>query len=255
MTKEKTTLHTGNQGLREGMTQIASSNTSVNAYYAVPEQASSAPLILVVQEIFGINDHVQDICRRYAHEGYMAVAVDLYQRQGDASSYDDIPTLIKELVARIPDEQVMADLDAAVEWAATHGADTSRLGITGFCWGGRIIWLYCVHNPQCKAGVAWYGKLTQGHGPLQVRNPIDVARELFAPVLGLYGGQDTSISAQDIERMQTALSQGNDAAQASTFVVYPDAGHAFFADYRPSYRADDARDAWDKSLDWFKKYL
>src|SRR5690606_19535869 len=131
------------------------------------------------QEIFGLHDHIKDVCRRLAREGYMAVAVELYHRQGDPGTYTDMPALIADIVAKVPDEQVLADLDASVEWAASQGADTTRLGVTGFCWGGRITWLYAAHNARCKAGVAWYGKLMAGHGPLQVRNPIDVAPELL----------------------------------------------------------------------------
>ncbi len=250
-----TTLHTDIQGLREGMVEIPSFDQSVAAYYAAPAQASNPPVILVVQEIFGVHEHVKDVCRRFAHEGYMAIAVELYQRQGDPLAYSDVASLIKGLVSKVPDEQVMADLDAAVAWAGAQGADVSRLGITGFCWGGRIVWRYSAHNAGCKAGVAWYGKLAQGHGPLQVSNPVDVARVLHGPVLGLYGAQDSSIPQEDIQRMQAELAQGGPAAQASTIHVYPESGHAFFADYRPSYNARDAQDGWNKALSWFRKYL
>jgi len=251
----KTTLHTDAQGLREGMTEIQSYDQKVQAYYAAPEAVERPPLVLVVQEIFGVHEHIKDVCRRFAHEGYMAVAVELYQRQGDAAAFEDMKALIAQIVAKVPDEQVLADLDAAVDWAASQGADVSRLGVTGFCWGGRITWLYAAHKPECKAGVAWYGKLLQGHGPLQVRNPIDVAGALHAPVLGLYGGKDASIPLEDVRRMEAALAQGGPAALASRIEVYPDSGHAFFADYRPSYHADDARDAWGKALSWFRQYL
>jgi len=251
----ETTLHTDAQGLREGMTEIQSFDQKVQAYYAVPEGVERPPVVLVVQEIFGVHEHIKDVCRRFAHEGYMAVAVELYQRQGDAAAFDDMKALIAQIVAKTPDEQVLADLDAAARWAASQGADTGRLGVTGFCWGGRITWLYAAHNPACKAAVAWYGKLLQGHGPLQVRNPIDVAGALHAPVLGLYGGKDASIPLEDVGRMEEALAQGGPAAQASRIDVYPDSGHAFFADYRPSYHADDARDAWGKALSWFRQYL
>jgi carboxymethylenebutenolidase len=155
----------------------------------------------------------------------------------------------------VPDEQVLADLDASAKWAESQGADAKRLGVTGFCWGGRLVWLYAEHNPVCKAGVAWYGRLTTGHGPLQVRNPIDVAASLHAPVLGLYGAQDTSIPVEDIRKMEAVLAHGGAASKASRFVVYSDAGHAFYSDYRPSFRKAEAEDGWAKALDWFRRYL
>lgn len=250
-----TAIQTSADGLRHGMCEVPVEGGTMSAYYATPAVAERAPLILVVQEIFGLHEHIKDVCRRFAHEGYMALALELYQRQGDASQYTDIAPLISDIVSKVPDEQVMADLDAGVKWASSNGADPTRLGVTGFCWGGRITWLYAAHNPQCKAGVAWYGKLTVGHGPLQVRNPIDVAGQLHAPVLGLYGGQDASIPLDDVHRMEAALKQGNEASRASRIEVYPDSGHAFYADYRPSYNPVDARDAWKKAVDWFDRLL
>jgi carboxymethylenebutenolidase len=250
-----TTIHTSEQGLRCGMFDMPTFDGMIKAYFAAPADQAHPPVVLVVQEIFGVHEHIQDVCRRFAHNGYMAIAVELYQRQGDAASYTDIPALVSELVANVPDEQVIADLDASVKWAATEGADTSRIGITGFCWGGRQVWLYAAHNPACKAGVAWYGKITSGHGTIQVRHPIDVAPSLYGPVLGLYGALDGSIPQADVHRLETVLAQGNEASKASKMVVYPDADHAFFADYRPSYRPADAVDAWGKALDWFKRYL
>lgn len=253
----QTTLHTSAEGLRTGRVDIPSFDQPIQAYYAAPGETREGgfPLVLVVQEIFGVNEHTQDICRRFAHQGYMAVAVELYQRQGDASSYDDNARLIKEIVSKVPDEQVMADLDAAVSWAGEQGANTERVGISGFCWGGRIVWMYAAHNPVCKAGVAWYGRLATGHGPLQVRNPVDVAGQLHGPVLGLYGGKDASIPLEDVRSMEGALAKGGEAAQASQIVVYPASGHAFFADYRPSYNPADAKDGWARCLAWFARYL
>ncbi|KAA0888503.1 dienelactone hydrolase family protein [Pusillimonas sp. ANT_WB101] len=250
-----TTVHTTADGLRHGMVDIACDNGPIQGYYAVPEGQTNPPLVLVIQEIFGVHDHIKDVCRRLAHEGYMAVAPELYQRQGDASKYGNIQALIRDVVAKVPDEQVLADLDAAVRWAESHGADTARLVATGFCWGGRLVWLYAAHNPTCNAAVAWYGRLARGHGPLQTRNPIDVAPMLHAPVLGLYGGKDDGIPLDEVKSMESALEQGGPASQMSQIVVYPEANHAFFADYRPSYRADDAHDAWGKMLAWFERYL
>lgn len=250
-----TTLHTSVEGLRHGLVDMPTFDGTIPAYFAAPADIEHPPVILVIQEIFGLHEHIQDVCRRFARQGYMAVAVELYQRQGDASSYTEMPRLISDIVSKVSDEQVQADLDASVEWANGQGADTTRLGVTGFCWGGRQVWMYAAHNPRCKAGVAWYGKLAAGHGPLQVTNPIDVATALHAPVLGLYGGQDASIPLEDIRRMESALKQGSAPAQASQITVYPESGHAFYADYRPSYHAADAQDAWDKALAWFERYL
>lgn len=251
----ETTVHTSAQGLRHGQVDMPTFDGTIPAYFAAPANVAHPALILVVQEIFGLHEHIRDVCRRFAHHGYMAVAVELYQRQGDAASYTDMSLLIKDIVSKVSDEQVLADLDASVKWAGEQGADTTRLGVTGFCWGGRLTWMYAAHNPVCKAGVAWYGKLAVGHGPLQVQNPLDVAGQLHAPVLGLYGGKDASIPLADVQRMEAALKQGGDQAQASEIVVYPESGHAFYADYRPSYHAADAQDAWSKALSWFGRYL
>lgn len=250
-----TTLHTSPEGLRHGLVDMPTFDGTIPAYYAAPADQENPPVVLVIQEIFGLHEHIKDVCRRLARQGYMAVAVELYQRQGDAGQYGDMAALVKDIVSKVPDEQVLADLDASVEWAGAQGGDTSRVGVTGFCWGGRLTWMYAAHSPRCKAGVAWYGKLTVGHGPLQTRNPVDVAGALHAPVLGLYGGQDASIPLADVRRMETALKHGSPAAARSSIVVYPDAGHAFYADYRPSYRMQDAHDAWDKAMRWFEQYL
>jgi len=250
-----TTIHTPDQGLKHGRIQMPTFDGTIAAYHAVRADAVNPPVILVIQEIFGLHEHIQDVCRRLAHEGYLAIAVELYQRQGDAGSYSDIPALIKDIVSKVPDEQVLSDLDASVRWAADQGGDSERVGVTGFCWGGRLVWMYAAHTPQVKAGVAWYGRLAAGHGPLIKRNPVDVAHSLHAPVLGLYGGLDASIPLDDVERMKHLLAQGNEAARASEIIVYPQANHAFFADYRPSYREEDAFEAWARTLAWFRRYL
>ncbi|HEY9281320.1 MAG TPA: dienelactone hydrolase family protein [Eoetvoesiella sp.] len=251
----ETTIRTSTEGLKHGLFDMPTFDGTINAYFAAPAHQPHPPVILVIQEIFGLHEHIQDVCRRFAHEGYFAIALELYQRQGDASRCSDVSELIASIVSKVPDEQVLADLDASVQWAAAQGTDINRLGVTGFCWGGRLTWMYAAHNPACKAAVAWYGKLSTGHGPLQTRNPVDVAGSVYGPVLGLYGGLDASIPLEDVRKVEGALSQGSTAAKASTMVVYPDAGHAFYADYRPSYRADDARDAWRKAVGWFKTYL
>lgn len=250
-----TTIQTNADGLRQGMTDIPVHDGMMSAYYAAPAIAEHPPLILVIQEIFGLHEHIKDVCRRLAHEGYMALGMELYQRQGDAGQYTDIGTLLQDIVSKVSDEQVLSDLDAGVKWAAANGADVTRLGVTGFCWGGRLVWMYAAHNPDCKAGVAWYGKLANGHSPLQKEHPVDVAGRLHAPVLGLYGGQDASIPLEDVRRMEAALQQGTAAARESRIEVYPESGHAFYADYRPSYNPLDARAARQKAIDWFDRLL
>lgn len=250
-----TRIHTPAESLRHGLVDVPVVDGTLPGYYAAPADKENLPLILVIQEIFGLHEHIKDVCRRFAHQGYMAIALELYQRQGDASGYADTGRLVQDIVSKVPDEQVLSDLDASVDWAGGQGADITRLGVTGFCWGGRQTWLYAAHNPSCKAGVAWYGKLTKGHGPLQVRNPIDVANSLHAPVLGLYGGKDASIPLADVETMKAKLAAGNDNARRSEIVVYPEADHAFLADYRASYKAEAAQDGWKRMLEWFKRYL
>ena len=247
----QTEIKTGTTGLTVGEVSIAVGEHRMPAYRAAPAGKARAPVVLVVSEIFGVHAYIADVARRLAQRGYFALAPELFERQGDAGSYGEVAKLIAEVVNRTPDTQVMADLDACVAWAAAQGADTSRLGITGFCWGGRITWLYAAHNPAVKAGVAWYGRLTGPTNPLQPMQPVDVAARLQAPVLGLYGGADSGIPLDTVEQMKRALAGGSPAAKASRFVVYPDAPHAFHADYRPSYRAADAEDGWRRSIDWF----
>jgi carboxymethylenebutenolidase len=250
-----TAITTDTTGLVAGEVQIPVADGTIPAYRAAPEGKTNVPVILVVQEIFGVHDYIKDVCRRLAKQGYMAVAPELYARQGDASGYSDIGKLISELVSKVPDAQVLSDLDATLAWAGKNGGRATNVGITGFCWGGRIVWLYAAHNPAIKAGVAWYGRLVGTPAPLQPVNPIDIAARLNGPVLGLYGGQDTGIPVDTIDAMKKALAQGGPASQASQFVIYPDAGHAFHADYRPSYREQAATDGWQRALAWFKDKL
>ncbi|MCS3508501.1 dienelactone hydrolase family protein [Achromobacter sp. JUb104] len=250
-----TVIHTDTEGLVHGDFKLPVADGSIAAYYAAPQGRRDLPVVLVVQEIFGVHEHIKDLCRRIAKAGYLAVAANLYERQGDASTYTDIPKLIAEIVSKVPDEQVFADLDASVAWAADNGGDAKRVAITGFCWGGRLTWMYAAHNPDVKAAVAWYGKLSVGHGPLIKRVAFDVVNDLHAPVLGLYGALDASIPLADIETMKTKLAAGNAAAKQSEFVVYPDADHAFLADYRASYKPEAAKDGWTRMLAWFQRYL
>lgn len=250
-----TAITTDTNGLLAGEIQIPVVDGSIPAYRAAPEGKTNVPVILVVQEIFGVHEYIKDVCRRLAKQGYMAIAPEMYARQGDPGKYTEIGKLISELVNTVPDAQVMSDLDAAVAWAGKNGGRATDVGITGFCWGGRITWLYAAHNPNVKAGVAWYGRLVGTSEPLRPVHPVEIAGKLHGPVLGLYGGQDSGIPLDTVEAMKTALAQGGAASKASEFVVYPEAPHAFHADYRPSYRAQAAVDGWQRALDWFKKHL
>ena len=249
------TIRTDSAGLTVGEVTIVSGDFKMAAYREMPEGRAAAdklPVVLVVSEIFGVHEHIADVARRFARLGYLAIAPELFERQGDAQSYGEIDKLMSEVVSKVPDAQVMADLDACVAWAAANGGDTGRLGITGFCWGGRIVWLYTAHQPKLKAGVAWYGRLSGAPSPLKPTNPIDLVRRLNAPVLGLYGAEDTGIPLASVDEMKSALAGGNAAATRSQFVVYPGAPHAFHADYRPSYRKDAAEDSWKRCVAWFK---
>jgi carboxymethylenebutenolidase len=238
-------------GLETADVLIPASDRSLPAYAARPAKGTGPfPTVMVVQEIFGVHEHIRDICRRLAKLGYLAVAPELYVRQGDPSAISDVPTLLKTIVAKVPDAQVLSDLDAVAAWAAkSAGGDSQRLAITGFCWGGRIVWLYAAHNPALKAGVAWYGKLVGDVGENTPRHPLDVAAAVKAPVLGLYGGADQGIPQDSVEKMRAALKA---AGSRSEIKVYDGAPHAFHADYRPSYRADPAQDGWTRLQAWLK---
>lgn len=249
------TITTDTAGLVAGEVKIPVSGGEIPAYRAMPAKGKSFPTVLVVQEIFGVHEHIKDICRRFAKLGHLAVAPELYARQGDVSKIENINEIISQVVSKVPDAQVMSDLDAAVAWAKTANGDTSKLGITGFCWGGRIVWLYAAHNPGLKAGAAWYGRLVGQPNALQPKHPIDVVADLKAPVLGLYGGSDQGIPNDTVERMREALKKsGSKAARDSEIVLYPDTPHGFHADYRPSYRKEQSGDAWNRLLAWFKKH-
>ena len=247
----ETVVHTEANGLEAGEVAVPVGDRDIPGYRAMPKKSGPFPVVLVVQEIFGVHEHIQDVCRRFAQQGYFAIAPALYARQGDVSAMPDVQEIVSKVVSKVPDSQVMSDLDATVAWAQKTGkGDTSRLGITGFCWGGRVVWLYAAHSEKLRAGVAWYGRLSGVKTELQPAHPIDVAPKLRAPVLGLHGGADSGIPLSDVEAMSSALSA---AGKAGEIVVYPDAPHGFHADYRPSYRPDAAKDGWRRLLDWFKK--
>jgi len=249
-----TAISTDTKGLIAGEVKIQTMTGPVPAYRALPETGSKLPLVLVVQEIFGVHEHIKDVCRRLAKLGYFAITVELYFRQGDVTKFTDNQEIFAKVVNHVPDSQVMSDLDAAVVFAESTGrADTARLGITGFCWGGRITWTYCVHNPRVKAGVAWYGRLVApAKAPLQPAYPVELAPHLKVPVLGLYGGEDASIPVANVEQMRAVLKGAGNTT--SEIVVYDGAPHAFYADYRPNYRKEAAADGWKRMQAWFKSY-
>jgi carboxymethylenebutenolidase len=247
------TITTDTDKLEAGEVKIPVSGGTIPGYRAMPATGGPFPTVLVVQEIFGVHEHIKDICRRFAKLGYFAVAPELYYRQGDVSQLKDFPDILK-IVSKVPDSQVMSDLDATAAYAKSTGkANTEKLGITGFCWGGRIVWLYSAHSANLKAGVAWYGRLveTPPHNDLLPRYPIDIVKELKAPVLGLYGAADQGIPVASVEKMRAALKEANKPCE---IVLYPNTPHAFYADYRPSYRKEQADDGWKRLQEWFKKY-
>jgi carboxymethylenebutenolidase len=245
------TIVTDTAGMTAGEVSIPTPDGHIPAYRARPSRGERVPVVLVVQEIFGVHEHIKDICRRFAKLGCLAVAPELYARQGDVSKLSGIDD-IRVVGSKVPDSQVLSDLDAAVAWAGqAGGGDIQKLGITGFCWGGRIVWLYAAHSPQLKAGVAWYGRLVGKSSPLQPQHPVDVAAALKAPVLGLYGADDSGIPLETVEQMRIALKA---AGSSSDIVVYPNTPHGFHADYRPSYRQDQAQDGWKRLQGWFREH-
>jgi carboxymethylenebutenolidase len=246
----ETTITTDTDGLEAGEVQVAAPDRAIPAYRAKPATAGPFPVILVVQEIFGVHEHIKDVCRRLAKAGYLAIAPEMYVRQGDVAGLKSIDD-VRAVVAKVPDAQVMSDLDAAVTSAASDGGDVARLGITGFCWGGRITWLYAAHNPKLKAGVAWYGRLVGDASELTPKHPVDVAADLKVPVLGLYGSADQGIPLDTVNAMRAACTK---AGKTCEIVVFEGAPHAFHADYRPSYRAAPAKEGWSRLLTWFKQH-
>ncbi len=248
-----TTIATSDAGLVAGEVRVpARDGAGIPAYRARPaarpRNARTPPAILVVSEIFGVHEHIRDVCRRFAHAGYCAVAPELFVRQGDVAALTDIGEILAKVISKVPDAQVLSDLDDTLAWVGAGGeGDPDRAAITGFCWGGRITWLYAAHRPKLRAAVAWYGRLAGDPTALQPEQPIDVAASLTVPVLGLYGGKDQGIPLDGVERMRGALASGH---SGSEIVVYPDAPHAVHADYRASYREDAAKDGWARTLAW-----
>ena len=255
----QTAIQTSGEGLVEGEVTIDVNGFKMPAYRSAPKGKANLPVVLVISEIFGVHEYIADVTRRLAKAGYLAIAPELFVRQGDPSLYGEIAKLQAEVISKVPDAQVMADLDATLHWASKNGGNANRAAITGFCWGGRITWLYAEHNPKVKAGVAWYGRMEGQTNANNPKHPIDLVTSLKAPVLGLYGGADTGIPVTSVNNMKEALAQaaakGNPAAKASEFVLYPDAPHAFHADYRASYLAAPAADGWSRAVAWLKQYV
>ena len=246
------TITTSSEGLIAGEVKVPVRDGEIPAYRALPATGSNFPTILVIEEVFGVHEWVQDICRRVAKLGYYAIAPELFSRQGDPAKISDINQLLKDIISKAPDDQIMSDLDATVAYAKTTGkADTARLGITGFCWGGRVVWMYAGHNPNLKAGVAWYGAVARAFHEGD-KTALDIVPNIKAPVLGLYGGDDAGIPQDTLDKIKAAMK-----AQGKTveIVVYPDTPHGFNADYRPSYRKGAAEDGWKRMSAWFKQYL
>jgi carboxymethylenebutenolidase len=246
----QTVITTDSNGLTAGEVKIKVADGTIPAYRAMPAKGGPFPVVLVVQEIFGVHEHIKDVCRRLAKLGYLAVAPALYAREGDVIGMTDM-SQIMAVVAKVPDKQVMSDLDATASWAGHNKGDSKRMAVTGFCWGGRITWLYAEHNPHLKAATAWYGPLNRPTTAMTPSNPPDGLKELKVPVLGLYGAADQGIPVADVEKMRDALKATGKPAE---FVIYPDTPHGFNADYRPSYRAEAAKDGWKRMLAWFKQH-
>lgn len=255
----QTAIKTPTEGLVTGEVTIDVQGFKMPVFRAAPKGKTNLPVVLVISEIFGVHEYIADVACRFAREGYLALAPELFVRQGDPNSYGEVAKIHAEIISKVPDAQVMKDLDACLAWADANAGNSKRAAISGFCWGGRISWLYAMHQPKLKASVAWYGRLEGQKTAATPDHPIDLVANLKAPVLGLYGAADTGIAVASVDRMKSALAQvaaqGNSAAKDSNIVLYPDAPHAFHADYRPTYQAGPAQDGWKRALEWLKKYV
>ncbi len=247
-------IHTTGEGLDAGFITLKNDHTEVRAYHAQKKSNQKLPIVVVVSEIFGVHEHIGDICRRLAHAGYLAIAPEIFTRWGDPKIMPNIQDIMSQVISKAEDRLILSDLDACQTWAIQNGGDANRVMITGFCFGGRITWLYAAHNAKVKAAVAWYGRLEGTISDKTPQHPIDLATQLHAPVLGLYGGADTGIPQTSVENMRAALAKGTSASKASQITVFPNAPHAFNADYRPSYQKEAAQVAWAAMLAWFERY-
>jgi carboxymethylenebutenolidase len=243
-------IKTDTAGLTAGDAKVKVADGEMPVYFAKPANAANPPVVLVAMEIFGLHEYIRDVTRRWAKAGAFAVAPDYYFRKGDLTKITEMPQLFP-LVNSKPDTELFSDLDATAAWAKSQGGDTGRLGIQGFCRGGRTVWLYSTHNPNLKAGVAFYGSLADAHSEAMPKNALDLAAEVKAPVLGLYGEADTGIQVAQVEEMKAKLQA---AGKPAEFHLYPGAPHGFHADYRASYRKEAADDAWSRAIAWFKTH-
>ena len=244
-------ITTDTSGLDAGDTKIKVADGEMPGYFARPTGVNNPPVVLVAMEIFGLHEYIKDVTRRLAKLGALAVAPDYYFRKGvDLTKIADIPQLLPIVNAK-PDAELLSDLDSTVAWAKAEGGDTARLGIIGFCRGGRTVWEFSAHSPELKAGVAFYGPPVDPPNPLWPKSPTQLAPDMKAPVLGLYGAEDTGIPVATVEALKAALAANNKTAE---FKIYPGAPHGFHADYRGSYRKEAAEDAWNQMQAWFKKY-
>ena len=241
-------IATPDAGLEVGMVQVPVEGGWMPAYRAAPALGVRLPVVLVVHEIFGLHEYVRDVCRRLAQQGYLAIAPDLYRRVGDPAEIAEVGELIEKIVSKVPDDTVLSDLDAVLAWSAVNRGDPERAFVTGFCWGGRIVWLYAAHRPQIGGGAAWYGRLEGQASAAHPSHPLDLAGGQLAPVLGLYGSADSGIPLTSVQLMRRQLTE---ASQPSEILVFPAAPHGFHADYRPSYRDLAAREGWQRMLRWF----
>ncbi len=248
---EASAIHTDSQGLIAGEVAIPAPDGKIPAYFARPDKHGPFPTLLVIEEVFGVHEHIKDLCRRFAKAGYLAVAPELYARQGDLSKMTDVAQILREVIARVPDAQVMSDLDITAAWAANNHGNPAKLGVTGFCRGGRVTWLYAAHNPKLKAAIAWYGPIGGVTSEIQPKTVLELADQIQCPLLGLYGAKDSGIP---VEQVSAAEARAKAAGKTVEIVIYPDAGHAFLADYRPSYNKDAAENGWARTLAWLKRY-
>jgi carboxymethylenebutenolidase len=244
-------IHTDTTGIDAGEVQIPVADGHLPGYYARPQGAGPFPTVVVIEEIFGVHEHIKDMCRRFAKLGYVAVAPELYARIADLSKMTDAAVIVRDVISKAPDATMLTDLDSAVKWAGENKGDLNRLGVTGWCRGGRDTWFYAAHNPMLKAAVAWYGPIVYPTSAIQPQTTLDIAAEIKCPLLGLYGGADSSINVSDVQK---AAEKAKAAGKIVDIVVYADAPHGFNADYRPSYRKADAEDGWARLQAWFKKY-
>lgn len=245
-------ISTDDKGLTAGEVSISVADGNIPAYRAMPKKGKNLPVILVIQEIFGVHEHIKDVCRRFAKLGYMAIAPEMFARQGDVSKMTDIGEILSKVVAKVPDEQVFADLDATLTYVKSTGrVNMNKLASVGFCWGGRTVWLYSAHNPNVKAGVAYYGLLNGMKSDIKANDPVDIASTLKVPVLGLYASQDSFIKPEIIEQMQAELEK---SGSQSEIVVFPAVNHGFYADYRPTYNKTAADYSWQLTRDWLKRH-